>query len=320
MEWYPKDIDAFERWVSGLSLAERGAYDALLSEYYKKETPLIANAMAMARVCRAQTPEEVGAVTRVIGLFFREEGGVYRNTRADEEIAKYKEIIGKRRSAGRAGAEKRWESPPVASATTVNSLQEVGEVSPTTPLGVIEGEKADATAKAAARLTARNIAHRMIEHLNATGGFRYRYATAHVNLIMARVQRDGATEEECRKVIDMQVKAWGGDPEKRKFLSPDTLFNGLKFNKYRGQIDTAMPAPPRPHLLYIHADSGDGSAKRCIVSTSASGDFPRDRVFKAAQTAMTGYLGGKTAKYIDVEIDGKLEGHFSVEELKKKTG
>jgi uncharacterized protein YdaU (DUF1376 family) len=100
MKWYklyPADFGADTR---HLTLTELGAYQALLNHYYTKEDPLPADTEDLLRIANARTPNERRAVERVAGEFFPLNGdGSRHNKRADREIAKARDISGKRRDA-----------------------------------------------------------------------------------------------------------------------------------------------------------------------------------------------------------------------------
>jgi uncharacterized phage protein (TIGR02220 family) len=75
----------------------------------------------------------------------------------------------------------------------------------------------------------------ILAHLNAKAGRNYKPVPANVGLIAARL-REGATADECRRVIDAKVGAWAADSKMRPFLRPATLFNATKFAQYVGEL------------------------------------------------------------------------------------
>ena len=90
----------------------------------------------------------------------------------------------------------------------------------------------------------RDDACRVIDYLNSKTGHAYQHVEANLKLVLARF-KDGATVEDCHKVIDAKTLEWRGDPEKAKYLAPDTLFNATKFAKYQGQLATDSPQRER---------------------------------------------------------------------------
>jgi uncharacterized protein YdaU (DUF1376 family) len=126
MKWWPRYPGDFVRDTGHLSLAEKGAYGALLDHYYSTEKPLPIDLPALCRIAGAQEELEVAAVRRVVAEFFPVNGdGARHNKRADQEIAKSKSKAKssaaggqkrasgmtpeERREAARAAAESRWK-------------------------------------------------------------------------------------------------------------------------------------------------------------------------------------------------------------------
>lgn len=91
MNWYKRYPGDFAAKTRHLSLAERGAYDALLDHYYATMSPLPVDVRSLCRITGAQGEAEEAAVRRVAAEFFEVHGdGTRHNKRADEEIAKWK--------------------------------------------------------------------------------------------------------------------------------------------------------------------------------------------------------------------------------------
>lgn len=70
-------------------MLEHGAYTLLLDAYYDREHP--PTKQEAIEWSWARTPEEIAAVEFILVRFFHQDGEVYRQKRADEEIIKYKE-------------------------------------------------------------------------------------------------------------------------------------------------------------------------------------------------------------------------------------
>ena len=107
MNYYNRYPGDYSRDTAHLSLIEHGAYAVLLDTYYATEKPLPADKKALYRICRATNAKERQAVDFVVSQFFKQDGEVMRNPRADEEIEKGRARIRK----GEIGAEKRWDTP-----------------------------------------------------------------------------------------------------------------------------------------------------------------------------------------------------------------
>lgn len=86
MNYWPRWIGAIRKRTNKLSLAQMGAYDRLLDEYYAEELPLPADLNECYRVVGALTRDEQQAVRDVLARFFTLTPDGYRNERADEEI------------------------------------------------------------------------------------------------------------------------------------------------------------------------------------------------------------------------------------------
>lgn len=109
--WYARHFKDYAEKTAHLSMVEHGAYTLLLDHYYQTGGKLMANAIALLRVCRAQTDDERAAVQSVIDQFFYlGEDGLYHNKRADKEMGVAANVSAARSQAGKAGAEKRWKN------------------------------------------------------------------------------------------------------------------------------------------------------------------------------------------------------------------
>ena len=73
----------------GLSLAERGAYSALLDQYYANEGPLPLDSRERYRMAGAISKADKAAVDYVVRRYFVEQADGWHNKRADSEIAAY---------------------------------------------------------------------------------------------------------------------------------------------------------------------------------------------------------------------------------------
>ena len=103
MNFYKHYIGDFQRDTGHLSLAERGAYRAMLDHYYATERPLPVDVMAVARLVGAMDEVERHAVERVLRDFWTRTEAGFTNRRADLEIAKAAAQRDTNREIGRRG-------------------------------------------------------------------------------------------------------------------------------------------------------------------------------------------------------------------------
>lgn len=99
MNYYRRYMADLKRKTSRLTLEEKGAYDAMLDEYYAFEEPLPLDHEEIFRMIGAMKPSERAAVMKILSRYFTEEPDGYHNKRADEEIA----VSKKARSNGSGG-------------------------------------------------------------------------------------------------------------------------------------------------------------------------------------------------------------------------
>lgn len=87
--------------------------------------------------------------------------------------------------------------------------------------------------------TSRHDAKEVLDYLNQKAKREYRPVDSNLKLIVARLD-EGATVDECKKVIDSKVTEWLNDPKMSEYLRPETLFNATKFAGYIGKIGTGQ--------------------------------------------------------------------------------
>ncbi len=80
-----------------------------------------------------------------------------------------------------------------------------------------------------------NQAKGILKYLNEKTGRSFEPNKTNLDFIRCRI-KDGATVEQCKKVIDSKVREWNDDPTAQTWLRPATLFNRTKFNQYTGQL------------------------------------------------------------------------------------
>lgn len=80
----------------------------------------------------------------------------------------------------------------------------------------------------------------VLEHLNKVTGSKFKPSTAsHIKNINGRLN-DGATVEECKRVIDFKHNQWKGT-QQAQYLRPATLFAPKNFDGYLMAAKTAKP-------------------------------------------------------------------------------
>ena len=89
MNYYPHHIGDYSRDTAHLSMLEDAAYRRMLDLYYASERPLPKNRDGLYRLVRARSKPERDAVDVILGEFFIEADGGWRNARADLEIQRH---------------------------------------------------------------------------------------------------------------------------------------------------------------------------------------------------------------------------------------
>lgn len=110
--WYPHFIDDFNRKTGHLSLAERGAYRAMIDAYWERQGPLPANEITLCRMIRA-LPEEWEAVRENVLPFFSERDGKLHHSRIDEEMDRARRQRAEKAERMAAARLRRWAKKPL---------------------------------------------------------------------------------------------------------------------------------------------------------------------------------------------------------------
>lgn len=98
----------------------------------------------------------------------------------------------------------------------------------------------------------REIATRVIDHLNSVTGSNYRATSKETMSAISARLRDGFTEDDFYRVIDGRVMAWGSDPKMVQYLRPSTLFRPSKFEEYlNAPLPIKAEAPRRKSYMDI---------------------------------------------------------------------
>ena len=106
MHYYNFHIGDYKSHTHHLTIIEDIAFRRLLDHYYLHELPIKQRIVAR-QIGMLEYEQEV---LSVLNEFFDDTPNGYINPRADVEIAKYRELS----DAGKRGAAKRWNSPPIA--------------------------------------------------------------------------------------------------------------------------------------------------------------------------------------------------------------
>lgn len=106
MHYYNFHIGDYQSHTHHLTVIEDIAFRRLLDHYYLHEAPI--KQRDIARQIRMKEYEQ--EVLSVLNEFFHDTPNGYIHPRADLEIGKYRELS----NAGKRGAAKRWNSPPMA--------------------------------------------------------------------------------------------------------------------------------------------------------------------------------------------------------------
>lgn len=85
--WYPHYVRDFKAKTAHLSLSERGAYRALMDEYWERQGPIPSDDKVICRLIGC-FPDEWAEVRDAVLAFFTEEGGKLQHKRIQEEIDK----------------------------------------------------------------------------------------------------------------------------------------------------------------------------------------------------------------------------------------
>ncbi len=93
----------------------------------------------------------------------------------------------------------------------------------------------------------------VVEYLNTQSGRRFEPNGAQAKYVRARL-KDGQPVERLKAVIRLKVGQWYQDPKMRKHLTPSTLFDKEKFEKYVVELsDNGNGADQDPYADLPHA-------------------------------------------------------------------
>lgn len=89
----------------------------------------------------------------------------------------------------------------------------------------------------------KDLARRVIDHLNEKSGKSYRYSNSSINAVLPRL-REGFTVGDCFAVIDYKCDQWNGT-EQEQYLRPSTLFRACNFEGYLQAAKSKAPSKPK---------------------------------------------------------------------------
>ena len=104
MNYYEHHIGDYLKKTVHLTVVEEGVYRRLLDRYYISEEPLPLDVRECCKLARANSKAERDAVASVLKEFFTRQDDGHHQSRADEEIARYKD----KQAKAKRSAEARW--------------------------------------------------------------------------------------------------------------------------------------------------------------------------------------------------------------------
>ena len=122
MHYYKRNLGDYSKKAGRLSMLQHGAYTLLIDACYDREMfPTKKEAMAWAW---ASTPDEVVAVEFVLARFFSlDDIGRYVQSRIEEELIEYRELIEKQKKNGKKGGRPKGKSQKDAGSGANNPHQ-----------------------------------------------------------------------------------------------------------------------------------------------------------------------------------------------------
>lgn len=259
--YYPFFPGDYLRDTLQLTMEQDGAYRRLLDHYYNKG-PLPADRDMILNIARAMKENEKASVDSVVRMYFRLDGEVYRNKKADEVIMERTRFLEAQTAKGKKGAAKRWgkEEEEMAAA--------IPEGLPGLMPGHMPGHRPndglpppppppppdlspDPPPKAVQEHLSGNDApdasipyDEIIGFLNREAGKSFNpKAEASRKHIRAR-WKEGHRIPDFKEAVLNQVKEWKGT-KMEFYLRPSTLFNCEKFDGYINNTGKAKADEPR---------------------------------------------------------------------------
>ena len=239
MNYYPHHIGDFNNATRHLTRVERSVYRDAIELYYDTETPLTSDIERLQKRLICDTEEEKKALRFVLSEFFFATDEGFRHERCEAEIEKYHANTSAKARAGIASAAKRKQKSThvehVLSVCTTNhepitNNQEPNKTTMSSCTRRVDRQPVNGK---------RNDAVEVLDYLNLKAERSYRPTDSNLKLIAGRL-REGATVEDCKKVIDRKSEQWLNDDKMREYLRPATLFNATKFSQYQGETGRSV--------------------------------------------------------------------------------
>lgn len=77
-----------------------------------------------------------------------------------------------------------------------------------------------------------------LKEINKAIGTKFRPVKANLKFLMARLS-EGATIEEMVDVAKLKSNEWRDNPDMRKYIRIETLYNATKFQSYLAEVEQA---------------------------------------------------------------------------------
>lgn len=266
-----------------LSTVHHGAYLLLLMASWMRGGRLPSDDEQLASICRMDRKSWTKAKP-VIAQFFDAQNGTWVQKRLSEEYEHARQISEKNKENGRKGGRprKQEETEGLSEMKATVKPNETQRLSETKPSSKANG-KPDETPlpsplpkdKVKSIVGQRpDDAREVLKHLNEKAARAFEFVQPNLDLIMARLKQ-GASIEQCKRVIDRKVAEWGRDDAMSKYLRPATLFNKLKFAQYVGELCAPIPGEKnnQTSVCDYRGEPFDPSREPCAMAGAKRGSL-----------------------------------------------
>jgi uncharacterized phage protein (TIGR02220 family) len=226
--WMPLYVADYKADTTRLNTEQHGAYLLILMDYWRNGPP--PNDDKVLAQITGLTVSRWKSMRPVIERFFTVTD-VWKQKRADREMAKASELAGNLSDRGKKGAEARWNKDSPSNATSITQAQP----DPMLADAPSPSPSPESTSKAlSGRPDVRQQAAEILDFLNAKTGRKYKPVKANLSMIEARLRDFPA--DDIRAVIVTKCREWGNDEKMADYLRPKTLFAASNFANYEGQL------------------------------------------------------------------------------------
>lgn len=97
-------------------------------------------------------------------------------------------------------------------------------------------------------------AKEVLDYLNQKSGRSFKALDCHLKFITSRFS-DGFTNDDMKRVVDLKVSKWKGDPKWSEYLRPKTLF-GTNFDSYLQECPKPISKPLPIEQLDVEPEEG----------------------------------------------------------------